>query len=242
MRSTEFINEMAVLRDADRTKVFYHGTDTTEAAKGIVKDGLNPAQTEIKYGKKNTSMKPVAGRVYLSESLTYAMIYAIGGDMAGCDVSRDIPKLGQFGYVFAFSGESFGDVQPDEDSIGGFLARWWEQGDYYRKTYPEWFSKAEATGGMRQLSYLAQQKLTPNMISKIKDGDYAWWAKSGKKLIQFMSDELKLDMIALGAHVAHEGQIRPLKCFRFDRKDVVNMKRDGSNFFDFATEINIGTK
>ena len=38
MRSSEFINEMATLRDVDRSKVFYHGTSTHAAAIGIMRE------------------------------------------------------------------------------------------------------------------------------------------------------------------------------------------------------------
>ena len=199
-----------------------------------------PLVSCVKYGKKNPMIRPVAGRVYLAESLEYAMCYAIGGDMAGHDATSLIKSNGQFGYVFVFSGESFGDVQPDEDSIGDFLARWWSTGDYWREHYPDWFRNAERSGYMRQLSLLAQQKLTDNMIAKVKDGECAWQAKAGKKLVPFMSDELKLGLIDLGAHIAQEGTIRPVKCFRFDRNDVPKMKRDGSNFFNIATEVRLG--
>ena len=53
---------------------------------------------------------------------------------------------------------------------------------------------------MRRLSLLAQQKLTDNMIAKVKDGQYTWQAKAGKKLVPFMSDWVIFDSFTTPFH------------------------------------------
>jgi len=227
---------MAAPRDADRSKTYYHGTTTEKAAASILKNGLDPLHTEIKYdgsGRSKSNFKPQEHRVYLTPSIPYAMVYGIGGDMAGHDCTRDIKTYGQYGFIFEFDGTSFDDISPDEDSIGEFLCRWWG-GSYYRENYSEWFKKEAELKVMGQLDAVAMKHLTDAQIKRVKSGDYEYWAKSGKKLLPLLSDEIKLKLIDLGAHVAHNGKIHPKKCWRFDRDDVINMKKDGSNFFDYA--------
>ena len=41
--------EMATPTEADRAKTYWHGTDTLKAAASILKNGLDPAHTDIKY-------------------------------------------------------------------------------------------------------------------------------------------------------------------------------------------------
>jgi hypothetical protein len=230
--------EMAAARVSDKNKAYYHGTSKEASALGIFKYGLDPEYTEIKYAgdKKKSNFKPQENRVYITPDLSYAMIYGIGGDYAGTDCTRDIKSMGQYGFVFEISGSDIHDIVPDEDSIGEFISMWLDDSGYYKKIDPDFFKKESELRVMNSVIGLAAKHLTDSQYRKVKDGEAEYWAKAGKKLIPYMSDEMKLKIIDLGAHVAHHGNIKPIKCYRFDRADVVNMKKDGSNFFDYAKE------
>ena len=77
-------------------KILYHGTNES-AGKAILKDGfIDPKGTEIKYGDRKSSLRPQAGKVYMSHSIEYATIYAIGANMIGDEAwprEQDIEKM-----------------------------------------------------------------------------------------------------------------------------------------------------
>jgi hypothetical protein len=89
---------------------YYHGTPTKEKAAKIWKEGIKPDLSET---PEHHISKPVAGHVYCTKNLGYALIYALGG------MTPDIvTKYGQFGYVFVIPGSQFSEIHPDEDQIG----------------------------------------------------------------------------------------------------------------------------
>ena len=57
-----------------RNITFYHGTKLTVAANSILKNGLQPGAMKQERGH----LAPVAGKVYLTPTLSYAIIYALG--------------------------------------------------------------------------------------------------------------------------------------------------------------------
>lgn len=184
-----------------RSMRFYHATDSEEEAQSIMRDGF------VKPGKGGRGkMDPVAGRAYFTSDPEYAAIYALGGDMAGHDVTQfpGFMERGQHGYIFEFRGGDFGgDIQPDEDSIGEAL---------YHKQY-DW------------LDDLARKHVPAAQRRRIMDGEYADWASAGKKLVRHMSDEQKFQMIRDGAHVAHSGAVRPRKVWSLDKADSINLEK-----------------
>ena len=90
---------------------------------------------------------------------------------------------------------------------------------------------------LRRLALLAQDKLTVNQWRKFLDAEYVMWAHAGKKLMPLLSDEQKLHLIDLGAHVAHTGKLMPNAAYRIAFANIKNLKRDGSNFFEYAEKI-----
>jgi hypothetical protein len=195
---------------------FYHGTTNREAALGIAKNGIQPGVTKETKGK-NGMMTPVVGKTYATPHIGYAQTYALGGAVAGSKTGADHLKKyhGDHGYVFAVHGHELGHVDPDEDSVGEAV--------YHRKH--GWLNR------------LAQQHLTDGQQRRIKDGEYAEFARSGKKLVKKMSDHEKLDVIRGGAHIAHEGPLKPHSVYRIHRDKIPMLKDDGSNFFDHAEKI-----
>ena len=131
---------MATPSSTMRTQTFYHGTANSSSGLQILEQGL-VIPPEEKTMQKNF-MKPVVGKVYLTPSIQYAIIYALGGDMAGHDLPPNwLVKEGRYGYLFQINGIDLEDVQPDEDSVGEIL---------YNKNGPYW------------LKNLAEKTVAPN--------------------------------------------------------------------------------
>lgn len=221
----------------------YHGTVGTEKAEKIMKDGIS-AQRVM---QPKTHLAPVPGRVYASQSLPYAMIYAMGGQMAG-HVDPRVPEKDPYGYVFVIDrSEILDDVQPDEDNVG---ETWWfadmaMRGDkeslkefYWENPLARAVYNSEGWGNFRDyVHYFGQSVASPRTLSYVRNGDYAWFAKLGKMMLRKMDDELKEMFITNGAHVSVQGPLVPSQVWRLDRRRTVELKPDGSNFFQVAERI-----
>ncbi len=237
--------------DLSRTRVLYHGTKTTAAAKSIIKNGLQPPKYESKE-----LLTPVDGMVYLTPDLGYALIYAFGGAFVGSE-SMKVPYRGKgkekidrilrggdrYGYIFQFNGADLTAVQPDEDEVG----RLW-----YYETHPDrppearydqhgfaraWQSYIADDVKRRQVRHHLSWSMTDNQKTKIEQGEYAYYASGGKRAIKLMPDWMKAWLVECGLHVAHQGPLKPTACYRFDKTKVGWIEENGSNFFDYATKI-----
>lgn len=74
-------------------------------------------------------------------------------------------------------------------------------------------------------------------MKKIMDGEYEYWAKAGKVLNKKMTDQEKLQLIDLGAHIAHTGNLKPKEAWAMPKTDNKLLKKDASNFFKIAKRI-----
>lgn len=203
-----FLKEMAAPKEQHRSLMFYHGVSDEETASKILASGHLKGPEE--QGK--SKLAPVKNRVYITPHLHYAQIYAIGGDIAGTEHHN---IKGEHGHVFAVAGKHLQDIQPDEDDVGRAV---------HDETHP-W------------LNHMARHVLTRRQHARVKDGWYADWAQSGKKLLKHMNDQQKLHLIDSGAHVAHEGKLPISAAWRIHKDKVPHLKRDGSNFFDHAERV-----
>jgi hypothetical protein len=216
----QFITEMAKPNQKINDTVFYHGNSRGhDEAVSIARDGLNPAGN----GKQSGGMlKPMEGKVYATPHIHYAQIYALGGDIAGSTGYYNperAKKEAEHGHVFAFSGSKISDVHPDEDSVGQL---------YGTNKGPHW------------LNHLVDKHMTPHTRKKAREGEYSHYANIGKKMQKHLSDDQKLDLINNhGAHAAITGNIKPDRVFRIHKSKIPELKRDGSNFFDHAEELDI---
>jgi len=123
---SQLLNKSAApLHEGAKDTTFYHGTTEEKAAQGILQSGIQPAS--ILIGAKPTPSKwytPVYDRVYLTTSLGYAAINAVGGQILGHPNLADQFLKGKdpYGYIFEVRGSDLaGDVVPDEDSIAEML-------------------------------------------------------------------------------------------------------------------------
>lgn len=228
-RSYLLQKKAAPVREVDVARTYYHGTRSEEAFKGISAEGLKAP--EITDKRKLT---PVKGKVYVTPSFPYAMIYALGADMFSQNLETSktfLLKDGEYGYIFEVPGELLTDVSPDEDSTGQILY-------YALKGYSDKpINDPEHARAKRELVDLANKHLTPKQLREVKFGNYVEWAVAGKKLDRVMPDWLKYELLDLEAHVANAGSIKPTKAWRFKKLDAEKINRDGSNFFDYAEEV-----
>lgn len=196
------------LSQQDQDKHYYHGTPTETAARSIAANGIVPPVLP----KKKNFTTPVEDKVYLTSNIAYAQIYALGADAAGDSSGWFIKRGEPYGYVFVVQGHDLQDVQPDEDSIGKILG----------ERAPDW------------LLALARKHVAPARLQRVMEGYVAYQASVGKQLLRYMTDQQKQELLNLGAHVAHGGVVHPSECWRLDKRRAVEMKRDGSNFFEIA--------
>jgi hypothetical protein len=214
MRFKQYINEMAMPRELDLKKTYYHGTSKDKFGKSILKKGINPPNLTV---KKKGLLTPVEGKVYITPNLKYALIYALGANMIGSDsLPNFITKKGsQNMYIFVIDGKQLKDIQPDEDSVGEMI--------YNKK--PMW------------LYNMADDILAASTMRRIMDGEYSYWAKGGKVLLKKMTDQQKLELIDAGAHIAHTGTLKPKEAWILPKTDNHLLEKDGSNFFKLAKRI-----
>ena len=213
------LNEMAKPTEDFSSRTFYHGTTKIENAIEIFKNGI--VAREIANPKR--FLAPVQGKVYITEDPMYAGIYAIGGNMFGHDLKDPHPR---YGYLFTIDGSQLSDIQPDEDSIGEMIHDLLRDPNSLRH------------GDLWWLLGMAKRNVSENYMRKVKEGEYAYFAKVGKKLVKLMSDDQKLQLINLGAHVAHHGNLKISKAFAVDKRrtqDVV--KTNANSLWNICTEI-----
>ena len=206
MKLIKFLNETKDI-------VYYHGTSNEDAAKKISKEGIKGRDVQ---GKSH--LAPVAGRVYLTTDIEYALIYALGGVMMGTDIPEQWIKESKYGYVFVIENSQLKDAQPDEDNIGELI---------YKKE-------------INWLNDLAINKLTTRQYDKVMDGEYDYWASSGKKILKILTPLQKKEIMQHTKNVASLGSITPSQVWRIDKTKSKQLKKDGSNFFKIAKRVKMG--
>ena len=223
-------------------KILYHGTKES-SGKAILKDGfIDPKGTEIKYGDRKSSLRPQSNKVYMSHSIRYATIYAIGADMIGDESypsEQDFEKAGRYCYIFEFDEDDLKEenIHPDEDCIGELLQLYFRKETEHNK-YD--LSKFENPLFSRIVA-LARNILTEPQLRNLTAiyCDYDWYAKAGKKLIPHLTPEMSKLLIEMGAHTAHTGKVYIKRAYKFDRKKNKLLKPDASNILELSLEIKV---
>jgi hypothetical protein len=223
--------------DVMRGNVFYHGVASTMAAEAIMVEGLKGQETQGK-GK----LAPVAGKVYLTSDISYALHYALGGNYqhamqeAAGDFKSDL-RTDPYGYLFVIKGSDLKDVQPDEDSIGEWMSGHSIHNGY---RYSDLLNaKCAFPTGTKEYSVwnFIKSNMTEKQFVDSMQGLYAAWASGGKRALKSMPDWMKVYLINQGTHIAHHGSIMPSECWRILKADLSKLKKDGSNFFQIAKRI-----
>jgi len=225
----EHINEMAKPSSSFLKKTFYHGTSKTDAAENILKQGyLKPRDIEW----EENSLTPVAGRVYLTEDIKYATIYAIGGDVIG---SKTFQPTSEKGYIFTVKGKELKDIQPDEDFVGEMICNkepeWlYDRAEEVLNDYPEWELPEDLQEQLQLLGY--------TLLQAVMEGEYIAWAVAGKILLEELDDDEILELVKIdGNAIAHTGKIKIDKAWEIDTSLIPKIKNDASNIFKLAKRI-----
>ena len=218
------IFEMATPRSEDLNTVYYHGTPRKESAESIMANGIKAPNLSNREGY----LRPVEGKIYLTRDLSYAQIYALGGDLAGQNVPDAFKGYGQYGYIFVIDGTQLKDIQPDEDSVGELVYN--EEIEWLDDMAQEFLRFEEYDDFGQDLGYR-------NLYDAIMGGEYDAWAAGGKILLDEMSDDQKLYLLDFDVHVAHTGKLEPKETWKIDRNKASDLEKDGSNFFDIAERI-----
>jgi len=221
-------------------KTYFHGTSTFKAAKSIAQDGkIIPANLVDPLGYKAARgiQKPIEGRSYLTTDIAYALVYALAGDVAGheFDSKRKNNIEDPYGFVFEISGRELTDVQPDEDGVGQVVA------DMLRKKNGQSLLYKFAPSDELKMSMwkLINKHLTSKEEQKLVVGFDNDETRIGKKMLKYMSDEDKIEMIEAGVHVGHLGAVIPSKVYVVKKSRSADFKRDGTNFFQIAVPMSL---
>lgn len=225
------LNDINVILSSVTDFIYYHGTDTEEVANKIMQEGLVPPPIPEHKHK----MTPIDNSIYLTPHIGYALIYALGGNIAGNKAPDNFINKNRYGYVFGVNIKQIrAKMSPDEDSVGDFLYHRLNKYDYISEDG----NRIQWSHIPYELEQIASKYLTIRQWEKVKvQDDYADLCVAGKKLLKYMSDELKQKLIDLGAHVSYVGNLIPEYIWKVDKEQSELYKADGSNFFRIAEKI-----
>lgn len=252
MRYHELVDEVVGPSNEMKSQTYYHGTSKLEAAKAIMQHGLIPQEVSNKYSSKRAALAPVEGMIYMTPSIKYATIYALGGNFVGHNPMPSVVKgkADRYGFVFVVPGERLNQLQPDEDEIGHATRAAYDHLKAW-KTDPDMkrhgrdmdnlvFSQAIADSKTmcQRLVWLAQQRLTRLQQERLFSGyEYNIVAQAGKKMVRYMTDDMKRELIHMGCHVAHQGAIMPSECWKIDKMRSAELGFLAEHFFDVAQKV-----
>lgn len=249
MQIVESLTE-ALLPDAMRQQVYYHGTSQDVRGRNILEHGIQP-------GNQGTASRghltPVVGRSYITTRLEYGVIYCIGGNMLGCSpesAQRLVDKVNrgetasQYGWLFVINGDTLvNDIQPDEDSVGeaamyaDIILNHPEKSHYYAHDLLFQGLLRANQQWLRYFHHNARSSMTDRQWREALDGMIAAQAAGGKRFLKRMNDADKLNLIRAGAHISYAGPIIPDQAWRFDKLKTCDLEKDGSNFFALAERV-----
>ncbi len=180
----------------------------------------------------------MVGRMYMTPSIQYALIYALGGvKMETEPWDGDKAPDKRYGAVFTIPGSELQDIQPDEDAVGEMLHDVLTNKLAHRDYH---YELLKSPNDLKWLEYSAQRYLTPLQIQKVKRyDDIGHLIVAGKKLVGYLTDAQKLQLIDLGASIANQGGVHPSECWLVDKLDSMKYSKDGSNFFQVAHKTSL---
>ena len=217
---------------------FYHGTSKEEAAKAILNSGkIIPGDHS---GKSENNLTPIVNRAYITSDLGYALIYALGGNYIG---TKAAAKLSGYGYIFKIHKSSIKNRIPDEDKVGE-ITRDIISGDDTHGFQPNEIAELKSL-----VSYAfdfdiiqpdydedARDLIIP-AYDRFLDHEYEFFAAVGKYILSKGSKRLIASFRRISPHHSGEGEMIIDGAWRFKKSDAAKMKKDGSNFFDYAIKI-----
>lgn len=211
------------------SKKYFHGCSVESSAKKIMTEGLVPGN--IVGSRAKGFLEPMAGKVYLTPSLGYAAIYALGAGMVGIDLSSDhgrelVNRGGSIGYIFVVNGSDLSDVEPDEDFVGEAIARGLN-------------GNRGVSAADQEVARIASRFVHPSRLAKVRDGYVAFQASVGKQVMSKISPDLKIRLIEQGASIAHHGPIMPREAWALPKERFSEISNNGDGFFQIAQMVEL---
>lgn len=240
-RYIEHLQQAGNTLSESTNRPLYHGTVSSGAFHNIIKHGLRGREEQGR-----ASLAPMKGRVYMTPSLRYAIIYALGGDVLGHKMGAAWIKPGmRYGYVFEIdSSELTNDILPDEDFVGAALTaahRFKKTGkiDQYSEMDQELQDRPLLIDALDHM-FLSFTRDVPTIYTGAMLGNIADQARLGKRVLKRIgvNDTTIRALLKLNTmHQSHGGNVMPTRAWRIDRRLSHKLLKDGSNFFDIATKI-----
>jgi len=189
----------------------WHGTPDENSCAQISRERvLRPlADPYDKY--KGGIATPMEGRVYVSKDPNYALIYALGGDMAG---SASPPIRGsRYGCLFEVEVPDDADIVIDEDELGELAAE--EQ--------IAWLSKLaqEVSSG----KMYGPRSFRQSLWRAAKDGDYNAWIRLGHLLHKALRPPNMRRLLEYAKNYAVLGPVRVVHGYCIDKRLTSRMRR-----------------
>jgi len=218
---------------------WFHGTDAKNVD-AILRDGIAGASPQRKGW-----FAPLPGRAYLSSDLGYSLIYALGGNMVGTDLSSFSTMFPGRGAIVELTFNTDDDVIPDEDWLGECLAAVISRRRHWNNDSTDWdWLDGECLHYARRCQAAVSVRTSDQLGRAERLDEAAVQARIGKRVIRELSRTKHGRALLLeGASIASSvsvpaGSVRIASVWTFDKmKDNAKLKRDGSNFFSVGKKV-----
>lgn len=206
----------------------FHGTNNDVVGQRILADGFvaPPTQEQLtaKYGK-HSHQRPVSGKTYVTRSPRYALIYALGANMAGKEdllqhlLERD-PKTTRYGWIFEVQPEPSARVSIDEDTIG----EWAANGKFGLD------KEGQQVGQVRPGGF-------ETLWQRAKFGYAAAQSALGKRLAKSLPEARMAELILHAENLTVSGPVKIVRAWRVDKANSRYMGPSSGDILSNATGI-----
>jgi hypothetical protein len=146
---------------------------------------------------------PISGRIYVSTSLKFALIYALGGDVAGYGIAgrpsdhllSDIKNNGRYGCLFEVTVSPGADIVIDEDELG----------------------QLAAGGKIKWLENVAREIADFDLWYMAQQGEYDAWIRLGHLLHDHLNESEMRKLLPHAMSFAVKGPVHVVKGYRIDK-------------------------
>ena len=203
----ESLKEFAMPTSELRSKLWYHGT-REELAYKILEDKA----LKIDPTPRKAYMAPQKNRIYLTNNLEDGIGYAFFRN--GSHLSYPNAPNDGYAYLVVVNGNDLKDVNPDEDIIA----------DLYYSSLPEF-------SWIKPLC----KRVDPKLSHKYDTiGDYRFGTALGKKVVEWLTDEQKIQLINHGCKLAGSGDLPIYQLWKIPLNKQKELKENPSNYKKFS--------
>lgn len=215
--------------------IVYHGTSSEIAAQQILKDNILKPNLKSNGG----NFQPMDNHAYFTTNLSYALIYGLGAAMVGIEMPTSMMSGGKYGYIFVGDNSSIKNHVADEDQIGEIARNIVDDEDYYNFTEDEIEHVINLVRSSFD-SYIEEDyedELEQSPYERFIDYEEELYAYVGKYILQHANKRILIRFRQNADQYSNNGEVKISAAYRFNKSDSINFKKDGSNFFEYATKI-----